>query len=997
MNDVLKEQEPAFFKLTDSAEALLQAMEGLVMILDVQGKVLDSNCSSVTEIHPLHRRWIDSGMGKDFPGNLRNQLVQGIQKTISTKTTELIRFSLNDTSPEVSHEYRIVPHSSKTALCLVREIDDEINPDERKEKFNSDYQALLNALAELVFRTTRDGVIKEFFIPQGWEIGLKRKIQKGKTLWHYFPEPIQKLWIQDWNEKIRLLEEGDLIQSFDYELPYASVSKHFEARLVLFGEEEVLVTVRETTPMVRAFQQLENSENRYRAFLESHPDIIFRMNLDGYYLDIHASDESQLVKPREEFLGQRIHDTHPPENVEMFEASVKKLLRTGEIQFEHYSLEVQSGLEHFERRMLRSGPNEILMIISNVSRRVEQQKQLEEQSQRRKALLNANPDLVFRMKFYGTILEAHTSDPDLLIEKADLSTTEGKNMKDLAPPWLFSKWEKSRDAYLKTGKTQSYEYELITKKGLSFFEARVTGCGEDEFYVVIRDITTRKKAEQKLIASEERYRTLVESLPDITVRTDFEGYYLDYHIAENLFIAEKIRDKFSNHQQLGKQLWSVLDQKIHKSLLHRWRKIRDRSYQNQTVETFEYSLPGEKGEVFLNMRIKALPNREVVMHIRDVSERRKMILEIQNNEKRFRQMVEKLPVPVSITRLDNHEILYVNPKGYEIYGMDPKVSGFTGKKASDFYINPEERLRLVDEIKKQGFVEPIEREFIRPDGTRFWGMHSAIKIEFEGFQANLATMVDTTELRQARGQLMEKSRLAGLGQLSAGLAHELNTPLASMTLILENLNEALPEDLIQEFPKSTELIQSQLNRISEIVKQMLQFGREPIKKRITILDLRTVVQTVLILAEGTFKQQKIRFSKNLHRSPVRVRASRWQMEHVLHNLLNNACYALRGMPDPEIQLKLEKRDGQAFLEVRDNGCGIAEQDLPKLKDPFFTTKPPGEGTGLGLSVCHGYLEEHGGELEISSPGQGRGASFRFLLPLEKAPSRSVSSNKSPAN
>ena len=190
MNDVLKEQELDFFKLTDSAEALLQAMEGLVMILDVQGKVLDSNSSSVAEIHLFHRRWIDSGMGEDVPGNLRNQLLQGIQKAITTKTTELIRFSLNDTSPEVSHEYRIVPHSSKTALCRVREIDDEIKPDERREQFHSDYQALLNALAELVFRTSRDGVIKEFFIPQGWEIGLKRKIQKGKTIWHYLPEPV---------------------------------------------------------------------------------------------------------------------------------------------------------------------------------------------------------------------------------------------------------------------------------------------------------------------------------------------------------------------------------------------------------------------------------------------------------------------------------------------------------------------------------------------------------------------------------------------------------------------------------------------------------------------------------------------------------------------------------------------------------------------------------------------------------------------------------------
>ncbi len=68
---------------------------------------------------------------------------------------------------------------------------------------------------------------------------------------------------------------------------------------------------------------------------------------------------------------------------------------------------------------------------------------------------------------------------------------------------------------------------------------------------------------------------------------------------------------------------------------------------------------------------------------------------------------------------------------------------------------------------------------------------------------------------------------------------------------------------------------------------------------------------------------------------------------------------------------------------RDNGCGIAEHDLQKLKDPFFTTKPPGEGTGLGLSVSHGYLDEHGGELEISSPGPGKGASFQIWLPLEK--------------
>lgn len=188
--------------------------------------------------------------------------------------------------------------------------------------------------------------------------------------------------------------------------------------------------------------------------------------------------------------------------------------------------------------------------------------------------MNANPDLVFRMKFDGTILEAHTSDPDLLIEKTEISSTEGNNMKDLVPPWLFSKWEESRDAYLKTGKTQSYEYELNARKGLSFFEARVTGCRESEFYVAIRDISSWKKAEHELIASEERYRTLVESFLDITIRTDFEGYYLDHHIAEDQFIRKNFREILYYYQKSRKQLFSYYGKKLQKKSTQSMEEIK---------------------------------------------------------------------------------------------------------------------------------------------------------------------------------------------------------------------------------------------------------------------------------------------------------------------------------------------------------------------------------------------------------------------------------------
>ena len=260
-------------------------------------------------------------------------------------------------------------------------------------------------------------------------------------------------------------------------------------------------------------------------------------------------------------------------------------------------------------------------------------------------------------------------------------------------------------------------------------------------------------------------------------------------------------------------------------------------------------------------------------------------------------------------------------------------------------------------------------------------------IDFEGHKANLNSVVDITELRETRIQLMESARLAALGEMSTGMAHELNTPLATITLQLENLREAVPQVLVSEFPQCSELIQSQLDRISEIVNQMLHFGREPKQKKLLTIDLRKVIRSVMVLNEGIIKEKGISFRKKLHRSPVWIRDNQWQLEHVLQNLLSNAYYALRGVPSPQIHLSLSAKGGQTILEIQDNGCGIPEEIMPRLKEPFFTSKPPGDGTGLGLSVCHSFIRDHGGKMEISSPGSGQGACFRIKVPGAKIASK----------
>ena len=144
----------------------------------------------------------------------------------------------------------------------------------------------------------------------------------------------------------------------------------------------------------------------------------------------------------------------------------------------------------------------------------------------------------------------------------------------------------------------------------------------------------------------------------------------------------------------------------------------------------------------------------------------------------------------------------------------------------------------------------------------------------------------------------------------------------------------------------------------------------------------------MVLNDGIIKEKGISFRKKLHRSPVWIRGNQWQLEHVLQNLLSNAYYALCGVPSPQIDLNHLAKEDQTILEIQDNGCGIPEEIMPRLKEPFFTSKPPGDGTGLGLSVCHRFIRDHGGKLEISSPGSGQGACFRIKIPGAKIASKS---------
>ncbi|QQS41787.1 MAG: HAMP domain-containing protein [Acidobacteriota bacterium] len=243
---------------------------------------------------------------------------------------------------------------------------------------------------------------------------------------------------------------------------------------------------------------------------------------------------------------------------------------------------------------------------------------------------------------------------------------------------------------------------------------------------------------------------------------------------------------------------------------------------------------------------------------------------------------------------------------------------------------------------------------------------------------------DIEELRKLNEQLIRTEKLAALGTLSAGVAHEVNNPLASISSLIQmierngGIDEATSEKL--------GLIQTQILRIKSVTKDMMDFARARPAAR-ALIDVNDVVQTGLRLAGFDKQFQKLDISTFLDPALPKIMADSDQLQQVFLNLLLNARDA---MPDGgRLSVQSRKAGGNVEVSIGDSGPGIGKDDLKKIFDPFYTTKSSGRGTGLGLAVCYGIVTAHGGSIEADSSSEG--TRFAVTLPIGEDASESSDS------
>jgi len=352
--------------------------------------------------------------------------------------------------------------------------------------------------------------------------------------------------------------------------------------------------------------------------------------------------------------------------------------------------------------------------------------------------------------------------------------------------------------------------------------------------------------------------------------------------------------------------------------------------------------------------------------------------ELTASEQKYRRIFEVSRDMILVATADG-TILDVNPAGEAMLGYSGKGCSLAGRPMKSFVASSEELKAMQETIERDGFIANREVELKHRDGRKIRSLISAsLDTGRAGTQPIVHFLVrDIEQLRQIEEQITQADKLASIGELSAGIAHEINNPLGVILGYTQLLIRH--EDNASEKYQDLKTIEKHVRSCKAIVGDLLHFARTsaPQEDRIKI---DAAIDDVLDFVRQHADADQIEIFRDYSPSVPEMLLDEKKIKQVFMNLVMNALHAVGAQGRIAVSTEYEHGDTRVAIRIADNGYGIDEADLAKIFDPFFTTKPTGEGTGLGLSVSYGIIKNHGGDIAVESE-KGSGTTFTITLPV----------------
>ncbi len=647
--------------------------------------------------------------------------------------------------------------------------------------------------------------------------------------------------------------------------------------------------------------------------------------------------------------------------------------------------------------------------FGQLEQRMEEVRRLEEKY---RDLIEHSPEMICQLDRKGQFVHVNKTGLDKL--KYTLGEMLDMRLWDLVQAGQESKVLHYLERLVSQGRS-SMETVLLAKGGRPIdVEIHATALFDHErgglvhSRAFVRDVTERRRLEQELqryttgleqavsertqqlVASQARYKALFDLLADSVFMVDAAGRIAAVNKREEQALG------YIEADVVGQSMLNIVLPEYHRTFRGWLQDIGTGRRQVPTQEITVKDASGQETAVEMDLiRVGGADQMLVMVQLRDIMDRKKLERQLQSYREKLELKVSERTKEIEETKqylenlLENaNDVIYTLDTDQRFTYVNSKVNAW-GYRKDDLIGRPylsllsrRHRGRRLKSTLDIGAKQVYEVEVVTHMGEIRTAMVSVSPLqgtegEILGVLGIARDMTDTKKLEQ---QIRNSEKLASVGKLAAGVAHEINNPLGGILNCLYNLRKGGLSPVRQEEYWTS--MEHGVRRVQKIVRQLLDFSQQH-EPEFSPADINRIVDQVLVLTTHLFASSQIRLETGLGHDLPNVMVDQYMIEQVLMNLILNAVQAMKNGGVLTIRTSVE--EGVCRVEVCDTGSGIPPSVLPHVFDPFFSTKGEGEGTGLGLSVNLGIIERHGGKILVESE-VGKGTIFTLCLPVARAQS-----------